>query len=264
MAIADDLLTEPAARRASLARDAAATLAAHGWRVTQAARHSAGTADVAAERAWSRGRLTARMLLVIRCDSRDERLVFSTLDDAADRLPSYSLGDDDPAQRRALGKLFDDSQLHAAAYPRERALTEPARIDAPRARTRAAAIADEALDEGFASIDAVRRDLLQHDLDVISDDMDIDRDMAMQSALDMAYRCALIYPIVITDAELWSLPDRRRHDWLRIERASVVGHERQWIDVVSDLASYAETLTRSISAAYRKRRFAPEGASSRS
>src|SRR5437764_13760254 len=109
MAIADDILTHPAARRLALARDAAAALAAHGWRVTHAARHSGGTADLAADRSWSRGRLTARVRLVIRCDSRDERLVFSSLgSDLADRLPFYSLGDDDPAQRRALCKLFDD------------------------------------------------------------------------------------------------------------------------------------------------------------
>jgi hypothetical protein len=264
MLTADDLLTEPAARRASLARDAAAALTAHGWRTTHAARHSAGTADIAAQRSWSRGRLTARVLLVIRCDSRDARLVFTTLEDAADRLPSYSLGDDDPRQRRALAGLLDDAQLHAAAYPREKALIEPAHLDAPRARTRVAAIADTVLDEAFASIDAVKNDLLQHDLDVIGDDMDIDRDAAMQSATDMAHHCDSIYPIVLTDAELWSIPEQRRHDWIRVERASLAGQERQWIDVVHAFPSYAGALTRHISAVYRKRRFAPAGASFRS
>ena len=289
MPTANDLLTHPTARRPALARDAAAALAANGWRITHAARYSGGTADVAADRSWSRGRLTARVRLVIRCDSRDQRLVFSSLEDSTDRLPFYSFGDDDPAQRRALSRLFDGepspglrppspalrervdddtliSELHAAAYPRETALTEPARIDAPRARTRVAALADAVLDEAFASIDAVRRDLLQHDLDVIGDDLDIDRDFAAQAAIDAAHRCELIYPIVITDAELWALPRKQRRDWLRIERASLVGHERQWIDIVeaTGFASYAEALTRHLSAAYRKRRFAPAGASSRS
>ena len=266
MPTAVDLLTHPSARRPTLARDTATALAANIWRVIHAARYSGGTADIAADRTWSRGRLTARVRLVIRCDSREERLVFSSLGEASDRLPFYSLGDDDPAQRRALSKLFDDSELHAAAYPRETALTEPARIDAPSANARVAAIADAALDEAFASIESVRRDLLQHDLDVIGDDLDIDRDFAGQTAVDAAHRCELIYPIVITDAELWSLPERRRHDWLRVERASLVGHERQWIDVVetANFASYAGALTRHISAQYRKRRFAPAGASSRS
>jgi hypothetical protein len=202
MPTVDDLLTHPAARRPTLARDAATALAANGWRITHAARYFGGMADVAADRTWSRGRITARVRLVIRCDSRDQRLAFSSLGDWSDGLPFYSLGDDDPAQRRALGKLFDDSQLHAAAYPRQTALTEPARIDAPRAPARVAAIADAALDEAFASIDAVRHDLLQHDLDVIADDLDIDRDFAAQAAIDAAHRCELIYPIVITDAEL--------------------------------------------------------------
>src|SRR5262245_4515222 len=118
MLTADDLLTEPAARRASLARDAASALAASGWRVPYAARHSGGTADLAAERTWSRGRLSARVRLIVRCDARDQRLVFSALEPATDRLPSYSLGDDDPQQRRKLSELFDDAQLHAATYPR--------------------------------------------------------------------------------------------------------------------------------------------------
>src|SRR6266498_2536707 len=134
MLTADDLLTHPAARRLALARDAAAALTANGWRVKQAARHAAGTADIAAERSWSRGRLTARVRLVIRCDSREERLVFSALDDAADRIPFYSLGDDDPQQRRMLAKLFDDAQPHEAVYPREKALIAPAQLNAPRAR----------------------------------------------------------------------------------------------------------------------------------
>jgi hypothetical protein len=263
--VLEEILTQPLARRSTLARDAATTLAALGWRVTYSAHHSAGTADLAAERSWSRGRLTARVRLIIRCDARDERLVFPSLEgEGFDRLPSYSLGDDDPAQRRALAKLLDDAALHAAAYPRDIAITEPARIDALHARTRAAAIHDPALDEAFASIDAVRHDLLRHDLDVIADDLDIDRDVAVESAVDAAHRCELLVPVVITDAELWSLPGRRRHPWLRAERASLVGHERQWVDVAQDFEGYAGALTRHVNAQYRKRRFAPAGASSRS
>jgi len=261
----EEILTHPTARRPHLAGETASALAALGWRVTYSAHHSAGTADLAAERSWSRGRLTARVRLIIRCDARDERLVFPSLEgDLFDRLPSYSLGDDDPAQRRALAKLLDDAALHAAAYPRDIAVTEPARIDALHARRRVAAIHDPALDEAFASIDAVRHDLLQHDLDVIADDLDIDRDVAVESAIDAAHLCELLVPIVITDAELWSLPERRRHPWLRAERTSVVGHGRQWIDVAQDFASYAGALTRHVNAQYRKRRFAPAGASSRS
>ena len=42
MPIANDLLIHPTARRPALARDAAAALAANGWRVTHAAAHSGG------------------------------------------------------------------------------------------------------------------------------------------------------------------------------------------------------------------------------
>jgi hypothetical protein len=253
-----------------LARDAASALAGNGWRVTHAATHSGGTADLAADRTWSRGRLTARVRLIVRCDAREERFVFSSLaaERAADRLPFYSFGDDDPAQRRALAAVLDDGikQLHAAAYPREVALTEPARVDAPPARTLAAATRDAVLDEAFASIDAVRRDLFQHDLDIVRDDFDIDRDVAAQTAIDAAHRCDLLIPIVITNAELWSLPENKRRDWIRIERSSLVGHERQWIDVVEGaaFARYADALARHLTSAFRKRRFAPAGASSRS
>ena len=270
MAVIDDILAEPAARRLALARDAADALAASGWRMTYAAVHSGGTADLAAERTRTHNKLAARVRLIIHCDSRQQRFVLSSLDaPITDRLPFYSLGDDDPAQRRALAATLDPdliAQIHAAAYPRAIALTERAQIDAPPARAHVAAISDQVLDEAFASADAVRRDLLQHDLDVIRDDADIDRDFAAHGAIDAAHRCELLYPIVITDAELRSIPDKKRHDWLRVERTSLVGHQRQWIDLVhgAAFAHYADALTRHISAAYRKRRFAPADASSRS
>jgi len=262
MATAESTLT--------LAHDAASALAANGWRPTLAAVHSGGIADVAADRVWSRGRLSAHVRLVVRCDSRSQRLVLPSLDvPAADRLPSYCLADDDPAQRRALASVIDPAlieRLHATAYPHAIALTEAAHIDALPARARAAAVRDAAIDEAFASIDAVRRDLLQHDLEVVRDDLDIDRDFAAGAMLDAACRLELLHPIVITDAELWSLPEKKRRDWIRLERSSLVGHERQWVDIVEGgaFAAYAEALTRHVTASYRKRRFASGAASSRS
>jgi len=255
----DEILADPAARRLSLTRDAAAALAGLGWRVTQSAVHSGGTADVAADRAWSRDALSARVRLLLRCDSRAERIVLSSLDRAHDdRLPCYTFGDDDLAQRRAVAEVIGVDRLRSVAYPREVAFIEPARIDALPARARAVAIRDAVLDEAFSSVDAVRRDLLQHDLDVVRDDLDIDRDVAAESALQAEQRCELLYPIVVTDAELWSLPERKRHDWIRVERSSLVGHERQWIDVVhgAAVAAYADALTRHVASSYRKRRFA--------
>jgi hypothetical protein len=246
----------------TLAHDAASALTANGWRVTLAAVHSGGTADVAADRAWSRGKLFARVRLIVRCDWQPQRrFVLSALDAPADRLPSYCLADDDPAQRRAIASVIDPAliaQLHAAAYPHSHAVTEAGRLDALPARARAAAARDAAIDEAFASVDAVRRDLLQHDLDVVRDDFDIDRQVAAGAVLDAARRLELLYPIVITDAELRSLPDQKRRDWIRLERSSLVGHQRQWVDIVEGraFAAYAGALTRHITASYRKRRFA--------
>ncbi len=257
-------------RHLPLAHAAATALTAHGWRVTPSAAHSGGTADVAAERRWIRGKLTARVRLIVRCEAANERFALPTLDTAAgDPLPTYSLGDDDPAQRRSLAAVIDAAlieHLHALAYPHEMAVTLPAHIDALAARARAAAPRDPAVDEAFISVDAVRHDLLQHDLDGLRDDMEIDADCAATLILDGAHRCELVYPIVLTGAELWSFPAMRRCHWMRLERLTLVGHQRQWIDIVEAeaFASYAAALTRHITATYRKRRFAPADASSRS
>ncbi|MEK6376053.1 MAG: hypothetical protein AABO58_25540 [Acidobacteriota bacterium] len=254
----------------TLIHDAAAALTANGWRVSLAAVHSGGTADVAADRAWSRGKLSARLRLIVRCDSRPQRLLLSSVDaPATDRLPSYCLADDDPAQRRAIAAVIDPAlidRLHAAAYPHAIAVTEAAHLDALPAHARAAAVRDAAIDEAFASVDAVRRDLLRHDLDVVRDDLEIDRDFAAGAVLEAAHRLELLHPMVITDGELWSLPDKTRRDWIRLERSSLVGRERQWLDLVEGraFAAYAGALTRHITAAFRKRRFATAVASSRS
>jgi hypothetical protein len=251
----------PSADGLSLARDASAALASLGWRTARAAVHSGGTADVAAARTWSRGKLSARVRLVIRCDSRPERLLLSSLDDAVagDRIPSYSFGDDDPAQRRTIGEIIPTDRLHRAAYPRELAVTDRARLDALPPPARGTALRDAVLDEAFTSVDAIRRDLLQFDLDVVRDDLDIDRGAGAETAIQAALRCDLIYPIVITDADIHALPARTRRDWIRIERSALVGGERRWIDVVQAAAfsSYAGALTRHIESAYRRRRFAP-------
>jgi hypothetical protein len=206
----------------------------------------------------------------VHCDATSERLLFPATDTTGgDPIPFYSLGDDDPAQRRALAAVASAeaiAQLHESAYPRDEARLRGARIDAMRARSRGAAISLPSLDDAFHAIDAVRSDLLAHDLDIVRDDLDLDRDSGVQTLLGGAMRCDLLYPIVITDATLWSLPDIRRHDWLRVERRSVVGHERRWVDIVNaeDFAPYAQALTRHLNAALRKGRFAPAGASSRS
>lgn len=271
MPIADDILIHPDARRLTLAHQTAAALEAHGWDVAQAVVHSAGTADVAAERIWSRSKLTARVRLIIRCHWRSDPLVFASAPQrpGGDRPLSYSFGDDDPAQRRALAELLDApliARIHAAAYPREVSVVEPAHVDAPPAADRGTGVLDSSINMAIVAADAVHVDLLDHDLDVVRDDLDIDRDAGTRAALDAVYRCELLYPIVVTSAEIRSLPQQRRHDWLRIERSSLVGSERRWIDVVEApaFASYADALTRHFNAAYRKRRFAPEGASSRS
>jgi len=257
--IADDLLASPGA----------AALTAAGWRVMYAATHSAGVADLAAERRWSSGKLTARVRLVVHCDSSDRLLFPAIYGGGADALPFYSLAEDEPRQRRALTLLAGPElveQLQAKAYPRDVALIRRAHIDPLPARARAAAISAAAIDDAFLAVEAIRGDLLAHDLDIARDDLELDRDAAAQTMFEAAARCDLLHPIVITRAEIWTVPDRKRHPWLRAERCAIAGHERAWIDVVNAEAfeSYAQALTRHISAAFRKRRFAPADASSRS
>lgn len=236
-------------------RDTSALLRSAGWSVREGATHSLGAVDLAAQRTWTRGEFEAVLHLLIVIDESEGELSFSEERGKSEHAPlTFSLGDDDPAHRRALGKeLFD--QLHALAYPREQSITAAAHVDASPARTRASFFRStgnsEAFTRAFAALDGVHDDLLQHSMEMIADDLELlsEKD-ALASIAPFARRCDLLHGIVITDQTM-ATPS------VRLERTRVVGAEYRWIDIVRSDAfpAFADALTRHYTGRFRKRRF---------
>jgi hypothetical protein len=280
------ILEQTADRSLTVSRAAAAAFRPLGWQVTEGAATAAGTIDVAAHRLWRRDRLTARVRLAILCDAASRELVFArtAAPFADDSLASYALGDDTPPQRetirRALEPYVDGGAamraLHEAAYPRERSLVDAAHIAAPSARTHASGFREldgatgfeRAAGVAFRAIDALRADLLQHDLDVIVDDLTLlddggERAQHARNALAFhAQHAELLHAIVVTAAPLGVLANAERAadaPWLRLARVPAVGSDAQWIDIVQSDAvdRYAAQITRHYEARFARRRFAP-------
>jgi hypothetical protein len=180
-----------------------------------------------------------RLLVIV--DRSEGELDLSTVDGHVPHAPlTFSLGDDDPAQRRALAAVLDVDQLHAAAYHREQSITAPAIVEAPPARRRASSIHDAAFERAFAALDGVRLDLLEFAIDTIADELD----------LEWVRRRDLLHAIVTTG--------RTMHDEsVRVEQPRVVGADYRWLDVVQSAAfpEFMQTLTRHYDASLQKRRF---------
>lgn len=236
-------------------RDTSALLRSAGWSVREGATHSLGTVDLAAQRTWSRGDLEAVLHLLIIIDDAEGELAFSEENGQTGHAPlTFSLGDDDPVQRRALGSdLF--GRLHTLAYIREQSITAPAQVDAPPARARASFFrstsSSDAFTRAFAALDGVHNDLLQHSLETISDDLELLSEKEAPAALaPFVRRRDLLHAIVITDQTMHA-------GSIRLEKTRVVGAEYRWIDIVrSDAFSdFAHALTRHYTARFRKRRF---------
>jgi len=236
-------------------RDTSALLRAAGWTVREGAIHSLGTVDLAARRTWSRGQLEAVVHLLIIIDESEGELAFSEEKGKSEHAPlTFSLGDDDPAHRRALGHdLF--AKVHGLAYAREQSITAPARVDAPPARIHASFFRStgrrEAFSKAFAALDGVHDDLLQHSIETITDDLELLSEKDSIAAIaPFARRCELLHGIVITDQAM-------HIDSIRLEQTRVVGAEYRWIDIVRSDAfpDFADALTRHYVARFKKRRF---------
>jgi hypothetical protein len=245
-------------RAVTLTRSAASALQAAGWSVREGAVHSSGTVDVAAQRRFLRGDLEAVIHLLIIVDSSEGELVFSEGEGMIEHAPiAFSLGDDDPAQRRALAAVLSAdllAHLHATAYPRERSITAPLRVDAPKARTRASFFrssnGDAPFDRAFAALDGVHDDLMKLAIETIADDLELLSAGDAATAIDpFLRRCDLLHGIIVTDQVM-------RCNAVRLERSSVVGTEHRWIDVVRSeaFADFADALTRHYTARLSKRR----------
>jgi len=232
MTIRDEILASDGARELIAAREVTATLRGRGWVV----REGGGGMDVAAIATWSRGKLTARVHLLVRClSTAGGALLFSEQQGSPVRPEIFWIGEDDPRLRRVVG-----SEIHRAAYPKERAVVMPALVDAPRVQSHAAnfrvvrgevAAFRGALAELDAATDRLRDELLQG---------------AMEDDAVTVHDVDLIHRAIVTDASLWTIADANR-----VEQRSAVRltHGERWTDVVQsvDAIDYA--------AAFRRRRF---------
>lgn len=238
MALRDEIRNSPEARALELGRAVAGTFRQLGWTTHEGAAYTSGLADVAATRSWERKNRETRVHLVAR-GAFTERVLFS----------ESSRATEDVIASHAAGDLVDFEKLAPAPPP-------PA---APHARVHAAAFrAEEAFrsvaNEAFASIDDILRELRAHDLDVVRDDLSAGADEA-ETLAPLSRRRDLVHVIVVTDAALWTLGDSiKRHPWLRLHRARVIGAEDRWIDVVGTDAveKYAAAVTRHYASTSRR------------
>lgn len=225
----EDIRNSAEGRSLALARSVAATFRQLGWRTREGAAHASGLADVAATHTWERKSRETRVHVVVRCNARCENASPVLFSEAAretdDVIASYALGD----------------SMDLPTFPPP---------SAPPARVHAAAFRGEelreAIDEAFASIDAIVRELRNHDLDVASDDVDAGR-RENETLTPLARRRDLVHAVVVTDAVLWTFGERiARQQWIRLHRERVVGAEERWVDVVSAsaLEKYAASVTR--------------------
>jgi hypothetical protein len=285
------ILESQAARSLAFTRSVAATLQELEWQVTESAFYSRGAIDVAANRTWTGGPLTARLRLAVFCvATAGRRLLFSAQPPSGeDSLPGFRLGDDDPGRREAIRQLLvrhleaeavEEAirELHVAAYPNGAARTQAAHVPALSARTCASGFREIddagraisggftlAVADAFACGDAIRDDLLRFELDVIGDDLEVEApqdriELATSTLVQAASSCELIHPVVVTDAPLSILGDAVKpteRPWLRLMRSSLVAAEHRWIDVVNEATfpRYASLMTKHYDAHYKRRTF---------
>ena len=283
------MLDDAPFRSLTTLRHAATTLAAAGWSVLEAAAFSAGAIDVLALRSWQRPPLRATLRLLIHGHASAGQLLFSATTAPAsegESLPHFAIGEDDGGQRRALAELLARhgvaaepvlAALHAGAYARERAANQPARLDPRRLAIEASSFRGtgeagpsfrETIDAAFAAIEALRGDLLQHEIARLEDDLeamhgdgtDAMSEHAVATLTAAASDCDLLHSVVITDTPIALLTDGdalSRPDAIRLLRPSAVDARRQWLDVVSAASAepYLEALTRHYDVGYRRRHF---------
>jgi len=277
------LLDSPAARSLALGRSAATAFRALDWDAAEGVVSSAGGIDVAAERRWKSRSLQASVRLLIFSDGDPQReLLFAAAPVAASRLASYSLGDDILSQRETIRKTLVPHAdagaalaiLHAAAYPRERSAVHNAHVPPPPARAHASGFRqlggtngfEQIANAAFGALDTVRDELLRFDLEVVLDDLSLLDHAAERTAhagrmlADRSASCDLLHAIVVTEAPLSLLANAERlapAPWLRLERTTLIGGERRWIDVVQSeaLAAYTTAVASHYAAQFKRRRF---------
>jgi hypothetical protein len=242
-------------RTIALLREVSSTLESLGWSLREGASHSRGSVEIAAQRTWTRGELEAVLHLLIIIDPTEGELSFADDDPTIEDAPiAFSLGDDDPEQRRALAAILDRDRLawlHATAYPREESITAPARVVAPPARRSAPFVAgDESLTRAFDALDGVRDDLWKAAIEALAEDLEFLPEDAPAIIDPFLRRCDLLHAIVVTDRVM-------PNESVRLSMRRVVGAEHRWMDVVRSMtfADFASALTRHYDARLTKRNF---------
>ncbi len=238
MALHDEIRNSPEGRALGLGRAVAGTFGQLGWITREGAAYASGLADVAATRSWERKNRETRVHVVVRCEFAG-RVLFS----------ESSRATEDVIASHAAGDTIDFEKLAPAPPP---PAAPPARIHA--SAFRAEEPVRSVINEAFASIDAILRELRAHDLDVVRDDISAGAD-EMETLAPLSRRRDLVHAIVVTDAALSTLGETiKRHPWLRLHRARVIGADDRWIDVVSadSVEKYATAVTRHYASTKRR------------
>jgi hypothetical protein len=225
-----------AERAIALARSVAGLLRAGGWRVQEGMRYTCGVLDLVADRD------AARRLISI--DAGGGEVAFSE-SEPFDAAPlAFRLGDDTPLQARALADAGLGAIVQKMAYRRGKSVSTTKRKNVPRAASYASLF--RATNPEFArtihnalhAIDAVYDDLLHSAIETLRDDLLLlSEEDARELLKPMVERVTSLHGIVITDATLWAIGDRRRSvKHVRLAQSAIGENDPRWIDIVHESA----------------------------
>jgi len=256
----------------------------HGWRATHGPYYTdpregkERELDVSASRVWTTKReVRAHVTLLIECKSATKSaqlLAEQHNDRVADPLYYHWLALDDDMLRSTIGTIvresrFDERRVMARfesiSYPRHVAIVKPLLVNAPKAACRASATREPSASESGPMWDATQkvfaamngtiageRDAtlrqIREDLLLRESPADDTIDYAAWILRQAAWDVLLFHPIVSIESPLMLVSESgelTNVPWCRVERARVLGVERQWIDVVNadHFEAYAAELT---------------------
>jgi len=235
--------------------------------------------DVSATRVWTTKReLRAHVTLLVECKSPRKppaQLLAKQRDvRTPDPLYYHWLGLDDDNLRGEIRDIvhaarFDErkvmSGFESALYPRGAAIVKRLLVNAPKAPCRASATREPDREDSGATWDATQQVFAamngtiavetDAELEEIRDGLSLRKSPA-DDTIDYAARVLrmaasdvlLFHPIVSIESPLMLVNESgelTKVPWCRVERARVLGVDRQWIDVVSADAfkDYAATIT---------------------
>ena len=234
--------------------------------------------DVSATRVWtSKKDVRAHVTLLVECKNfkkpAAQLLAGQRNVRTRDRLYAHWFGLDDRSLRLAIREALEDAKfdvdeamtrLESILYPDGESIVTKLLADAPKAKYRASATREpdredsgatwNAAQQVFAALNGTAEEMAGDELEEFRDGLDEraaaeDRIEHAATVLRMiASDVYLFHPVISIDAPLMlvsQLGKLTNVPWCRVERARVLGAERQWIDVVNADAfeDYAATLT---------------------